>query len=88
MKTKLLKKIKARYRFKYKDGKWVIFKRNNSPIAYCETTHKALHIMASDVLGIQHLFDWQRKVSMLHGDWGDYGFYMPLYNDNHEETFY
>lgn len=70
MKTKLLKKIKRKYNYQYKNGMWIINIQPSFPIAYCDTTHKAVDIMASPFLAFSELIPWYRKIWRLYGDWG------------------
>lgn len=72
MKTKLLKKLRSRYRWKYKDGQWTIYILQDFPIAWTETTHKAVDIMTTPMLAIYQVIKWYGKVYRLHGTWGKY----------------
>lgn len=76
MKTKLLKKLRSRYRWKYKGGQWTIYVHQDFPIAWSETTHKAVDIMATPFLSIGQITNWYRKIYRLHGTWGKFHEYV------------
>jgi len=75
MKTKLLKRIRSKYHYVYREGMWIIYRLPSFPIGYCETTHKALDIMAAPMLAFSELTRWYRKVFHLHGTWGKFHIY-------------
>lgn len=72
MKAKLLKKIRRHYTYRFHDGEWMIYAKPCFPIAWAATTHKAVDVMASQMLALSQLIKWYRKVYRIHGSWGKF----------------